>query len=124
MVSSTPRPHFTSRIDPVPILQEARWATGRVWTDGKSCSHRDPIPDRPARSHSLHRLSHPAHELLIFLLQNTITFSLFCPFSLFYFHSNIRINQAVNILDYFSAAVGTLLPTIRCSSNVVKKTTN
>jgi len=36
--------------DPVPILQEAGWAPGPVWTGGKSCPHRDSIPDRPARS--------------------------------------------------------------------------
>ena len=50
MVSSTPRPHFTPRKDPVPILQEAGWAPGPVWTGGKSRSHRESIPDRPARS--------------------------------------------------------------------------
>jgi len=49
-VSSTPRPHFTPGKDPVPILQEARWAPGSVWTGGKSLAHRDSIPDRPARS--------------------------------------------------------------------------
>ena len=32
MVSSTPRPHFTHGKDPVPILQEAGWAPGPVWT--------------------------------------------------------------------------------------------
>ena len=36
VVSSTPRSHFTPRKDPVPILQEAGWATGSVWTGGKS----------------------------------------------------------------------------------------
>jgi len=36
--------------DPVPILHEAGWAQGPVWTGGKSRSHRDSIPDRPARS--------------------------------------------------------------------------
>ena len=50
MVSSTLRPHFTPRKDPVPIVQEAAWAPGPVWTDGKSRPHRDSIPDRPARS--------------------------------------------------------------------------
>ena len=50
MVSSTPRPHFTPRKDPVHILQEAGWATGPVWTGGKSSPHRDPIPGRPAGS--------------------------------------------------------------------------
>ena len=46
----TPRPHFTSGKDLVPILQEAGWAPGPVWTGGKSRPHRDSIPDRPARS--------------------------------------------------------------------------
>ena len=46
MVSSTPRPHFTSGKDAVPILQE----TVPVWTGGKFCRHRDSIPDRPDRS--------------------------------------------------------------------------
>ena len=50
MVSSTPRPHFTSGKDTVPILQEAGWAPGLVWTCGKSHPHRDSIPDRPARN--------------------------------------------------------------------------
>jgi hypothetical protein len=50
VVSSTPRPHFTPGKDPVPILQEAGWAPGPVWTDGKSRPHRDSIPDRPACS--------------------------------------------------------------------------
>ena len=45
--------------DPVPIVQEAGWAPGPVWTDGKSRPHRDSIPDRPARSQSLYRLSYP-----------------------------------------------------------------
>ena len=50
MVSSTPRPHFTPGKEPVPILQEAGWAPGPVWTGRKSRPHRDSIPDRPARS--------------------------------------------------------------------------
>jgi len=61
VVNSTPRPHFTPGKDPVPILQEAGWAPGSVWTSGKSRLHRDSIPDRPAPSQSLNRLSYPAH---------------------------------------------------------------
>ena len=49
--------------DPVPILQEAGWAPWPVWTGGKSRPHRDSIPDSPARSQSLYRLSYPAHIL-------------------------------------------------------------
>ena len=48
--------------DPVPILQEAGWAPGPVWTGGKSRPQRDSIPDRPARSQSLYRMSYRAHN--------------------------------------------------------------
>ena len=61
VVSSTHRPHFTPGKDPVPILQEAGWVLGPVWTVGKSRPHRDSILDRPARSQSLYWLSYPAH---------------------------------------------------------------
>ena len=59
--SSTPRPHFTPGKDTVPILHESGWAPGPVWTGGKSRPHRNSIPDRPARSQSLYRLSYRAH---------------------------------------------------------------
>ena len=36
--------------DPVPIVQEAGWAPGPVWTGGKCRPHWDSIPDGPARS--------------------------------------------------------------------------
>jgi len=61
VVSSMPRPHFTSGEEPVPILQETGWAPGTVWTGGKSRPRRDSITDRPARSQSLYRLSYTAH---------------------------------------------------------------
>jgi len=47
--------------DPVPIVREAGWSPGPVWTGGKSRPHRDSILDRPARNQSLYRLSYPAH---------------------------------------------------------------
>ena len=61
MVSSTPRPLFTHGVDPVPILQEAGWAPGPIWTGGKSRPHWDSIPDCPANSQSVHRQSYSAH---------------------------------------------------------------
>jgi len=64
VVSSTPQPHFTPGIDPVPIVQEAGWAPGPVWTGGKSRPHRDSIPDHPTRSQSLYRLSYSAHKVV------------------------------------------------------------
>ena len=47
--------------EPVPILQEAGWAPGPVWTGGKSRPKRDWIPDRPVRRQSLYLLSYLAH---------------------------------------------------------------
>ena len=61
VVSSTPQPQFTPRKDPVPITKGAGWAPGSVLTGRKSLPHRDLIPDRPAHSQSLYRLSYGAH---------------------------------------------------------------
>jgi len=68
VASRTPRAHFTPGKDSVSIVHEAGWAPGPVWKGGKSRPHRDSIPDRPARSQSLHRLSYPKtyiHKLII-----------------------------------------------------------
>ena len=65
-VSVTPRPLFTPGNDPVPIVQEAGWAPGPVWTGAEN---RAPtgirFPDLPARSQLLYRLSYPAHNYRI-----------------------------------------------------------
>ena len=79
MVSSTPRPHFTPGKDPVPILQEAGWAPGPVWTGGKSRPHRDSIPDRPARSQSLYQLNYPAHTSVVMMTKSLINENLGDP---------------------------------------------
>jgi hypothetical protein len=56
-----PRPEcFTAGKDPVPIVQEAGWAPGPVWTCAKNLAPTGiRIPDRPARNQSLYRLSYP-----------------------------------------------------------------
>jgi len=69
VVSSTPRPHFTPGTDPVPILQESGWTPVSDWTGGKSRPHRDSIPDRPARSQSLYRISYLAHHNSVCAMQ-------------------------------------------------------
>ena len=59
VVSFMPRPFFTPGKDPVPIVQEAGWVPGPVWTGAENL---DPTgirsPDRPARSQSLYQLSY------------------------------------------------------------------
>ena len=58
--SVTPRPPFTPGKDSVPIVQEAWWAPGPVWTGAENL---DPTgirtPEGPVRSQSLYRLSNP-----------------------------------------------------------------
>ena len=63
-VSVTPRPLFTPGKDPVPIVQEAGWAPGPVWTGAQENLAPTGIrsPNRLARSQSLYRLSYPAHN--------------------------------------------------------------
>jgi len=75
VVSSTPQHHFTPGKDPVPILEEAGWAPGPVWTGRKSCPHHDSILDRPACSQSLYRLSHPPTVHMYYI--NNLVFILY-----------------------------------------------
>ena len=61
-VSITPLPLFNSGKDPVPILQEAGWTPGLVWTGAENLAPTGiRSPDRPARSQSLYRLRYPTH---------------------------------------------------------------
>jgi len=67
-VSSTPRPLFTPGKDPVPIVHEARWAPGPVWTRTENLVRTGiRSPDRPARNQSLY----PAHPFRVHRLNCT-----------------------------------------------------
>jgi hypothetical protein len=47
--------------DPVPVIQEAGWTTGPVWTSAENLATiRTRFPDRAVRSESLYRLQCPA----------------------------------------------------------------
>ena len=77
-VSVMPRPLFTPGKDPVPILQEAGWARGAVWTGSENIAPTGiRSPDRPVRSQSLYRLSYPAHisHVLNLLMQKAVFMS-------------------------------------------------
>ena len=59
-VSVTPRPLFTYGNDPVPIVQEAGWAPGTVWTGAENLAPTGiQSPARSSRSQSLYRLCYP-----------------------------------------------------------------
>jgi hypothetical protein len=65
-VSVTPRPLSTPGKYPVPIVQEAGWALGPVWTGAENLAPTGiRSPDRPVRSQSRYRLSYPAHYKLL-----------------------------------------------------------
>ena len=68
---SASRPgRFTPGKDPVPIVQEAGWAPGPVWTGAENLAPTGVrSPDLPARSQSLYRLSYPAHTGKVGLLE-------------------------------------------------------
>jgi hypothetical protein len=60
-VSVMPRPFFTPGNDPVPIVQEAGWSPGTVWTGAENLAAIGiRSPERPARSQSLYWLSYRA----------------------------------------------------------------
>ena len=61
-MTSAPRPgRFTPRKDPVPIVQEAGWAPGPVWTGAENLAPKGiRSPDRPVRSYSDWAI--PAHD--------------------------------------------------------------
>ena len=53
-VSVRSRSLFNPEKDPVPIVQEAGWDPGSVWTGAENLASRGiPSPDRPARTQSL-----------------------------------------------------------------------
>ena len=59
VVNTTPWPHFTPGKHPVPIVQEAGWAPGPVWTGAENFAPTGiRSPDRLARNESLYRLSY------------------------------------------------------------------
>ena len=85
--------------EPVPILQEAGWATGPVWTDGKSRPCRDSIPDRPAKLERLEppHCTQPASGHL--RTHNTVTAALYGHRSCHAAFSEVR-------QQHYSAAAG------------------
>ena len=79
-VSVTSRLLFTSGKNLVPIVEEAGWAPGPVWTGVENLAPTGIwSPDRPAHSHLLYQLSYPAHPaIVITILTHLHTVKFFC----------------------------------------------
>jgi hypothetical protein len=60
VVNATPQAIYARERDPVPIVQEAGWAPGPVWTGGENLTPTG-IRSlyRPAHSKSLYRIRYP-----------------------------------------------------------------
>jgi hypothetical protein len=73
VASPTPRPLYPRERDPVPIVQEAGWAPGSVWTAAENLAPTGiRSPDRPARSESLYRLRYPGPRYLEVIRKETL----------------------------------------------------
>jgi hypothetical protein len=52
--------------EPVPIVQESRWASGPVWTGAENLAPTGiRSPDPPARRQSLYQLRYPAQPMRV-----------------------------------------------------------
>ena len=113
-VNVTPRTTlFTPGKDPVPIVQEAGWTPGPVWTGLAPTGIRS--PDRPARSQSLYRLRYLAHRSMewafIYQLSYRWTLDHFITPSIFF-----QLNTNVHSLYFCGIA-----PSKKMQSKVKKK---
>ena len=88
---SAPRPgRFTPGKDPVPIVQEAGWAPGPVWTGVENLAPTGiRSPDRPARSESLYRLSYPGP--LFFFARTIFMFPTIAIINTDYVHKHLTM---------------------------------
>jgi hypothetical protein len=91
--NTTPRPsQLTPRKDTKPFVQEAGWASGRVWTCKKNLAPTGiRSPDRPGRSESLYRLR---QSVRFWRIHQTIPRHI---------HWNILTTKAVTYFTYQSA---------------------
>jgi hypothetical protein len=65
VVNATPLPLCPHERDTLPIVQEAEWDTGSVWTGAENLAHTGfRSLDRPAGSESLYRLIYPGCAVL------------------------------------------------------------
>ena len=60
--------------EPEPIVQEAGWTPGSVWTGGENLAPTAiRFQDHQARSQSLYRQSYPAHASFLYIIEKKMT---------------------------------------------------
>ena len=76
--ASLPGRSLPPRKDPVPIVQEAGWAPGPVWTGAENLTPTGiRSSDSPTLRQSLYRLSYPAHNISTVVVVILIIFVFF-----------------------------------------------
>ena len=84
----------TSGKNPIPIVQEAGWAPGPVWTGAENLASTGiRSPDRPVRSQSLYHLRYQGHTTILYFAQkedrkckHKVTWRRFSVFTFFTLH--------------------------------------
>ena len=100
--TSHPGP-LTSGKDPVPIVQEAGWAPGQVWTGAENLAPTGiRSPTRSARSESLYRLSYPG-PLPGFFFFGSATKKSSCDES--FIRNRLVRQQRSNVVIFFGMAI-------------------
>jgi hypothetical protein len=106
---SAPRPgRFSPGKDPVPIVQEAGWAPGPVWTCAKNLTRTgNRSPDRPARSQSLYRLSYPGPyiSILCFVVKYSKRLINVYVYNNYSVCTCLPVASSLPVLDYLKAYV-------------------
>ena len=104
-VSSTPRPPLPPGKTRYPLYRRLGGPRAGLDRPSKSRYHRNSIPDRPARSQSLYRMSYPAPAALD---KNGILmalFSLACLFLYFFFSSHMPEATVFSFMSSSAPAV-------------------
>ena len=105
-VSVMPWLLFIPGKDPVPIVQEAGWAPGPVWTGAENLAPTGIwSPDRKACSQSLYQLCYPAH------LKWCTLVIIFCC-SWIYYHNHSRLQETRNRMLFNHQQYNTCLHTV------------
>ena len=87
-----------------PFYRRLGGPQGRSGRAEKSRPHRDSIPDRPARSHSLYRLSYPVHTLsLLIRINHNVPCVEVVQFDLFFRAQIFSLSVVLQILSLFNS---------------------
>ena len=107
MVNATPRQLYPRERNPAPIVQEAGWTPGPVWSGAEKSRHTGiRSSERPARSGSLYRLSYRGPQYVTYkhYLNNALKYT--CQVHKRLINHTRLVSSMVMIRASFSGALG------------------